>query len=40
MWGVIAVGFFATKENIMAAYGRSDDISDYGLFYGVSELET
>jgi Amt family ammonium transporter len=33
IWGVIAVGLFATKENLVSAYGATDP-TVYGLFYG------
>jgi Amt family ammonium transporter len=33
IWGVIAVGLFCTKENLISAYGVSDP-TVYGLFYG------
>jgi hypothetical protein len=33
--GVIAVGLFATKNNLIAAYGKDSDLDVYGLFTGV-----
>src|SRR5690606_17732551 len=34
LWGVVAVGFFASKENMMTAYGFDETLRGYGVFYG------